>query len=512
MTADGALDRGDAAACLLLAAGTIAYVLFMPWVLGASDEGYYLYHAVRLLRGEVLYRDVSELITPLYIDGMALLFRIFGPRMATARVAAAVIQAGLVVLVYLCCRAVGVRRTLAGAMALLHPAIAMPVWPYATPHWLGTLLVLLLLLLALDRRRARRRGWLVMQGVLLGLVFLDRQPTGVTMAAALSALVVADALADRRWSARDGPSAIGRLAILAATASGVVLPLLGMHLAQAGIEPVFRQLVVHPLTGYREVNHAGWGTGYFALSARFTILPLLVYLPLVVLPVVAAQAIVAWVRGDDREWAEMLLVLLVFGVVSPLSILYFPDYIHIAFILPVALVLAAEIVQSLLRAIAPRAVWASGAIAAVLAAACGLQLHRNWTRAHADFPFSHDTAFGRVDLASEQEVAAVDRVRRVLDDTPGRELFVYPVGGWLYLLADANNPTRHDLIFPTYQSDEEQRGVIEALERRRPRYAFFLLRPPSVASDPIAAYIERQYRCEADGLCVRNDAEPKADR
>ena len=258
MTMDGALDRSDAAACVLLAAGTVAYVLAMPWTLGASDEAYYLYHALRVLHGEALYRDFSELITPLYIDGLALLFRVFGPSMATARIAAAVIQAGIVALVYLASRAVGAGRSLAAALALVHPAIAMPVWPYATPHWLGTLLVSLLLLLGLDRRRARQRGWLVVQGAVLGIVFLNRQPTGVAMAVALAALVVGDALADRRWSTRAGPSAIGRLAILATTAAAVVVLLLGVHVAQAGIEPIFRQLVVHPFTGYKDVNHADW--------------------------------------------------------------------------------------------------------------------------------------------------------------------------------------------------------------------------------------------------------------
>src|SRR5262249_35138655 len=141
-----------------------------------------------------------------------------------------------------------------------------------------------------------------------------------------------------------------------------------------------------------------------------------------------------------------------------------------------------------------------------------LQLHRNWLRAHADFPFSHDTAFGRVDLGSQQEIAAVDRVRRVLDGAAARELFVYPVGGWLYLLTDAHHPTRHALIITGYPSDEEQRGVIGPLERRRVPYVFLLFPQERFANDLIAAYVERQYRCDAEGLCVRKDAAAAASR
>ena len=478
----------------------MAYALVMPWALGPSDESYYLYHAVRVLRGEALYRDVSELVTPLYIDGMALLFRVFGARMATARVAAAVIQGGITVLIFLTCRALGVRRSLAGAAAVVHPTLALPVWPFATPHWLGTLLMLLLLLVCLDRRRRRRPGWLVLQGVLLGLTILNRQPTGVIMAVGLSAVVLGDALADRRWGAWAGPSAIGRLAILAVTSATIVLLLLGVHVAQAGIAPLFQQLVVQPLTGYREVNHAQWGGGFFTMSARFTILPVLADLPLVVLPIVLFQTVLAWTRGADRTRAEQLLVLGVFGAVAPLSVIYYPDYIHLAFILPVALVLAAAIVQSLLGG---RAAGVGTAVAVALIVACTVRLQRNWAQAHADFPFSRDTAFGRIDLATEEQVAIVDRVRRALDGTSGRELFVYPTGGWLSLMADAHNPTRHDFIFPVFQSDEEQRRVVEALEDRAPRYVVLAIRPPSVEHDPIAAYIEREYRCEADGFCTR---------
>ena len=57
--------------------------------------------------------------------------------------------------------------------------------------------------------------------------------------------------------------------------------------------------------------------------------------------------------------------------------------------------------------------------------------------------------------------------------------------------------------------DERDKGVIQGafgtirLEDRAPRYVVLAIRPPSVEHDPIAAYIEREYRCEADGFCTR---------
>jgi hypothetical protein len=90
-------------------------------------------------------------------------------------------------------------------------------------------------------------------------------------------------------------------------------------------------------------------------------------------------------------------------------------------------------------------------------------------------------------------------------------VYIYPFGATGYLMAGGRNPTRHDLILPRYQSDEEVQSVIETLEHRRIRHAYLMrfVLPPK---DPIIAYIERHYRCDDAGACVRDDARaPEAD-
>jgi hypothetical protein len=509
VTVPRTLDRTDAAASVLLAAGTVAYLVTMPLNLVQYDEGYFLYHAVRVLHGEVLYRDIFELITPLYIDLMAVVFRVFGATMATARAAAAVIQAGLVVVMYLTCRAVGVRRGLAVAAPLVYLTVAHPTYPWAVPHWLGSLLISLLLLIALDRRRARRAPWTAMQGVLLGLLVATRQPTGVVMAVGVSTLFLADRLADWRWGSVGDPPALGRLAILAAAAAAG-LSIFGVHVAQAGVQPLIDQLVVHPLTGYREVNRCAWG--YAAGIANYPYVALLKYLPLLVIPITLVRTASAWRSRGDRIHAETLLVLFWFATFSAASILYFPDYIHISFIMPVVLVLTAELLERGLRATGRLDGAIGGILAAALVAASGMQLRHNLLETRAKFPFPTETAFGRVDLNDRRVVDFVHHMSRLLDHEPGREMFIYPLG-WpaVYLMAGARNPTRHDMIFPTYQSEQELQGVIAALERQRPRYVLLERRWVS-ADDPIGAYVDRHYRCQEDGLCLRDDvAAPEAE-
>src|SRR5206468_5730459 len=105
-----------------------------------------------------------------------------------------------------------------------------------------------------------------------------------------------------------------------------------------------------------------------------------------------------WWR-NDRERFRLLLLLDIFSVAAVVSITYLPDFIHIAFIGPVLSTLVGELLQTLL---APLRRWpglgraSRVAVSAVLLLALGWQLERNLARARREFPFVHDTPFGRV--------------------------------------------------------------------------------------------------------------------
>src|SRR6185369_1038459 len=98
---DGATDS---ALAVLIFAATVIYLTSLPPNLAFADEAIHLYESKRLLDGEVLYRDVFEMITPGYMYLMALLFKIFGSDVATARTAQAVMHGLSGVVLYAVCR------------------------------------------------------------------------------------------------------------------------------------------------------------------------------------------------------------------------------------------------------------------------------------------------------------------------------------------------------------------------------------------------------------------------
>src|SRR5262245_26615545 len=103
--------RADFAVCALLMLVVITHlVVRWPHDLNGVDESQYLYEAKRLLDGDVLYRDIFEIVTPVAFWAMAIVFHVFGATFMTARAAMAVVHALITALVYLTCRTLGVRR------------------------------------------------------------------------------------------------------------------------------------------------------------------------------------------------------------------------------------------------------------------------------------------------------------------------------------------------------------------------------------------------------------------
>src|SRR5262245_7080615 len=99
-----AIARTDIVMALGLTVVTVSYITHLPHNLGLTDEANFIYQAKRLADGEVMYRDVFDLITPLSMYLTALAFRIFGADMAVARATIAVVHAIIVLSIYASCR------------------------------------------------------------------------------------------------------------------------------------------------------------------------------------------------------------------------------------------------------------------------------------------------------------------------------------------------------------------------------------------------------------------------
>ena len=482
----------------------VTFVVGLPNNLGVSDESLILYESTRILHGEVLYRDVFEIITPGSLWVFAGLFHLFGATLTVARVAMAVVHALIVLLVFATCRGLGVRRDLAAAAALTHLAVGQPAWPYASPHWLGTLLQLALLWLAAARPLRGRVATALAMGLAVGALILVQQQKGAVMALAAALWLALDALVERRLSgAASWRALLAAELACAAAALAVVVPALALTVTRAGLEPVLIALVRYPLQNYPSVVSAPWGHVDLlnAELAAHTFPTLLAYLPVGLLPI-AARAVATWRRRDDA--VRGLVALLTLAGAASASIGYFPDFIHIAFIAPlflVALAVALDWLLGLLPAQRWRAA-APPALAAVLLAALAAQLARNWQRAWAEYPVAYQTPFGRVDLRNPGIAAQTDLVRALVDASSTRELLAYPGLPIVYLMTGANNPTPFQLLSPSYNGLPTVRAAIDTLERRQVPLVV-IVDPFVEKDDPLVRYVHEHYERVGDSGVYR---------
>jgi hypothetical protein len=479
------MDRILALGLLLCCA---AYVDFLPRTLGGSDEGIYLYEAKRLLRGDVFYRDIFDLITPGAHYLMAGAFALFGTSIDTARRADALVQGLIVLTTFASARMLGVRRTLAAAAGLAQVAVFQPAWPVASPHWLATLLGLLFFPVFLA---PPTRPLAFVAGALAGLLVAVQQQKGVAMIAGAVAFLVAERVLVRR-------EAGSRLAPFVAGVAVITLPLAACLVLSAGATPVLQALVLHPLFNYTHLNQpqARWGSiGIFPWYARYTFPAALAVVPGLTL-VAGVRAAVAIARRDDGENLRRALLLPILGLASIAAIAYYPDYAHLAFVGSVFAILAAELAETAFRA---RLLAGRPATAVVLAllVATGAQLARVMIGSWRDFPFVYDSPFGRVRYHERHEVDVVERARAVIDQSASRELFVYPFGAAFYLLTGTDNPTPFQFLPAAYARPDQVALTIEILERRQVPYVIVIV--PMSSSDPVLRYIAAHYARVEDG-------------
>lgn len=248
----------------LLLAVTSAIVAGWRYFPGFSgDHSWYLQVALRVSRGEILYREVAWAYGPLPAQALAALFRWLGPDGAWA----SLINAGLTITGVWLTYAV-TRSVLKPAGAFLVTAFAVLVGPnlwggllhiynytYTQAIAWGAVLSLAALVCALRWQQTQRQFWIGLSGLATGLAILCKPEFGVT---ALGSVVAAIAVGRGRvtiW---------GRFLLVAGVTTGLGL---GWQVWTAGWEPVWRGYL-----GYSQLtDRVGslWGTYIGSRSLLF---------------------------------------------------------------------------------------------------------------------------------------------------------------------------------------------------------------------------------------------------
>ena len=217
---------------IALVFATMLAISWRRWISPVADSGREMDLPLRLMNGELLYRDVHYLYPPLSPYLNSLLYRIFGAHLDVLQASGAICA---VLIVWMCYRIA--RRLMTpsesalAVIAVILVCVFKPagtlIWPYAFAAVHSMVFALGALLLALRYAENDKRGELAAAGVLIGLAAITKQEFALAAACAVAAAVV--------WLRRADFKRLGAdLALAAAPAALVALPVYATLLAFIG--------------------------------------------------------------------------------------------------------------------------------------------------------------------------------------------------------------------------------------------------------------------------------------
>ena len=468
---------------ILVAAALRYWLIYFNRGANLLDEGSQAAQALRLLQGDVIYRDFFTVVTPGSYYTVAWLFQIFGAELIVMRWAVLVMGLGILIATLMAARRI-VAWPFAAAAALMTTVWG---WFLVAPNfysWEAALLAMIALVCYLQYAGTARAKWLVWAGVAAGVTAMVKQNVGAYTAAALLLSVWLSLVfdANRDWRARIRAS----LQLTAGVALPVVPTLL--YLLAIGAGPyLYESWVYYPLVKYPP-RFAVPYPEFFPLmpeAAPFDAwTKLVIYLPVIAYPFALAALgalAVRHRRGDAAAGRDghLLLAITLFGFLTLLQAWPRADVTHILFGLQgtfiVVSYLAWSMWQAFLKLPGPRAVVAAVGLVLTLAP-FGIAMRNGYLK--TDWEYQNYMVRLQVDRAEGIRASGIDaeRINKVTsfivsNTTPDDPIFVVPWATGFYFLTDRRNPTRTD--FMLFEDPEAYPCILSRLDRNPPKYVIY---------------------------------------
>lgn len=512
----------------LLVAGSWLVMLAFSWRRWTSpiaDSGREMDLPLRLLGGELLYRDISYLYPPLAPYFNALLYRLFGVHLDVLHGAAIVCSIVIVILSWrIATRVLDRRGASIAAAAVVILCIFKPsgnlISPYAFAALYGMVLSLAALLYSIRHYETGKESDLLIAGILTGLAVVTKQEFGLASAVTITgALVFTHGGHLARLAAK--------LAIAAAPALLIALPVYGWLIGNIGWRTVvedchlFYTHLPASLVYYNSqrtgmdrplfslLQMAG-GAGVAALAMAIVVLladrsreTLRRALP-VVAGSIAAIALAAVLSG--RQWdgsplralplmiaailiiswrarrpALFIIAVYSLAVLARVSLRVPSGGAFGGYFLPASLILFCSLFLVELPRLAryeavSRRIRFFGA--GILTLTLAIMLVVFGARFRGNFTVEYASPRGRLYLPKSSGPV----IRQALDyiegnTAPGEFIAVLPEGSDLVFLTGRRTPLRHQIMIPGLMSPEDEQAAIARLEADRVRLILIVNRP-----------------------------------
>lgn len=448
------------------------------------DEGSTAAQALRIVNGELIYRDFFTVVTPGSYYTVAWLFQIFGATLMVLRWTALVTGLAIVLITLTVARRVMV-WPFAAAAGLLTTVWG---WFLVTPNFYSLEAALLSLIALACYVHGKSARWMFAAGVAAGLTAMVKQNVGAYTAAGLLITIWASRIFDDAIDWRGRLKTSGQLI---AGIAFVVVPTIAFLIAKGAGAYLYESWVYYPIVKYTE-RFARPFPDFFPLAENdpFDLwTKLVIYLPVFVYPLALIAIVVlarAYRRHGDRAAkteGHALLAITLVGMLTLLQAWPRADVPHILFGLQPTFIVFAYLLFCAWRVLAKipapgeqarRAIAAAVLIVSLVPAVT--LLWKGYKR--TDWEYQNYIVAVRTERAAgiftgSLEAQRIDIVAKYIAEhtAPDEPIFVVPWASGFYFLANRANPTRTD--FMLFEDSEAYPCLLSRLDARAPKYVIY---------------------------------------
>ena len=425
---------------LVYAVALIAVMMCAPffhWLQWLGDEGVVLHAAVRILDGDILYRDVFEFLPPASFLIVATWMKLFGAGFSSVRVLAISTMVVIVVLLYAAGRLSSGNRAFAALLAIAWITVSPGTLIEVSHHWFTTAasMASVVALLAAPGRAPQPRAAFI-AGLFAGIAAMATSTRGALASAAV--ILTLPKTRTQQLSAVAGIAAfpgamIAYLAVRGALGSAV------------------QDAILFPARYYSRIQAVP-----FAAGATTADLAIVLFFPLTFI-----LAGVACNRERGTLWREpRFRTSLTFAVLGLLGTLPRPDIVHIIFSVPLACPLFALVVTRLVGRLGPGArIAVSGLLIGLYVLGVGYAISGK-IMVFADPKRTVSTARGPVVRGKGPWIDDLAALVAHVDGAPrGDGFFFYPYSPMLPYLTGRHHVSAFDVMAPGYTTAEQFRDT-----------------------------------------------------
>jgi hypothetical protein len=439
---------------------------FIRLPIRSLDEGTFLYNAIRVMQGQIPFRDFFEVMGPGSFYWLALFFKISAPTWQATRIFLTLEIVITTLLVYFVARHIGTRFSAFPAAFLI--AVSFPSsWPAVSHHIDSNLFALLSFAAVLWWLENRRPTTLFAAGALAGLTTCFLQPKGILL---LLSFVVLQLILLRKQ-----PALLPSLTWLLAGYLTTVVIILAFFWTGGALSDLIYANITWPLTNYNGVNRVPYG---FALQFYWILwrqsfgaalspemgacAAAILAVPFVVLIALPLLLAVFALRYRSLAFNPTTLPYWLAGCALWISEIHRKDLTHLVWGSPILVVLGFYLFSQIRYRLAFAALR--------LTAICvGALLLVNALIAATTRSVPVITRRGTVNTYGGDP--ALEFLNTHVK--PGEAVFIYPYCPIYYFLSAAKNPTRFSFLIYGMNTESQFHEVVQSLEQSRVRYVLW---------------------------------------